>query len=55
MRQKLKKELKKRDVRLVDQSLTEVNLTLWGKQAETSDELFDAIVKEVKKWIHFLE
>ncbi len=34
MSQKLGKELRKRDIVLVDQSLTEVNLTLWGTAAE---------------------
>ena len=29
------KELKKRDIVLVDKSLTEVSLTLWGTTAET--------------------
>jgi len=35
MSRKLNKELTKRDIKLVDQSTTEVTLTIWGSQAET--------------------
>lgn len=37
MSTKLNKELRKRDITLVDQSNTEVNMTLWGGLAETFD------------------
>lgn len=38
------KELTKRDVVIVDQSMTEVNITLWGSRAETFDSTNNPIV-----------
>lgn len=41
---KTQKELKKRDLVIVDKSLTEVNLTLWGGQAENYSEAANPII-----------
>ena len=44
MSRKLNKELTKRDLKLVDQSCTEVTLTLWGSQAESFDAAGNPVV-----------
>ncbi|XP_043191580.1 replication protein A 70 kDa DNA-binding subunit-like [Amphibalanus amphitrite] len=44
MSRKLSKELTKRDLKLVDQSNTEVTLTLWGSQAESFDAAGNPVV-----------
>ncbi|CAL1288199.1 unnamed protein product [Larinioides sclopetarius] len=38
------KEMTKRDIKLVDRSNTEVNLTLWGKEAESFDGSLNPVV-----------
>ena len=35
--QKTGKELRKKDITLVDKSMSEINVTLWGGQAESFD------------------
>ena len=44
MSRKLNKELTKRELKLVDQSNTEVTLTLWGSQAESFDAAGNPVV-----------
>ena len=44
MSQRMGKELKKRDIVLVDKSLSEVNLTLWGATAENFDGSHNPVV-----------